>query len=427
MKTKLKKPEEVKALSISGYNQKLKTDVKALSVLADKQENAFFIFKSEFEFVDGVSPLLVIGFTSVWKKFVKENKWLKGANAKQTLFGLCTMEGKTVKLQIQKGKLTEARFAKAIKKNSILKRFKWEWTAALKDDDEDALLEGSKVDETDDLEIDQETLALHKSKAEELSEELTLAIKAMKAIKDKEERKQKILEIDKRADELYAIPNWEDYTPDKLEVVLHKIDKMAAQYEDPKQVNKAHAEAIVKEMVVLIKKLDTQDMVEKEQVMIELDELRDDLDDIPLWRDYTPDNIEDILETVQKELEALKAIEAKVEKKEHSYKLDIDLLQKDFYNDLESFDISEISDDLAMIQSKLGNWTKFEEKINEKPHIADVLKHQNERKELITEFEKIADVMGKVKDKLEAFDNAIDSKNQKKATDLRTEILEILK
>lgn len=428
MKSKIKNPALLDGMDLSTYGRKLKADLSNLKMVGMDQP-ASFVLHTTFEFEDEIAPLMIIGITTKWKKYIKDQKWLKGADAKDTMLGYCIRKDDEIELQVKKGKLTNTKFRQAIKKNKLLKRFKWE---LVEDFDEDEDIDSLQTDEGQEQSHSTEKKAEHKQQAEVIGRELITMVKELQKITDKKEKTALMLKIDKRADDLYIIPDWEDYTDDKLEDILAKIDAAVdgQQQENSSESDKIQAEAIVKEMTGIIQKIKDAKGQQKEDLMEELDQLRDELDDIPKWRDYTPDNIERVLEQVQQSLAQSqakeKATEQKIATKETKYLEKTKTARSEFYKQLENFDASTAKQQVTSLQQMTSEWKAFIKKVLQKPKVADALQHKKELIAYGKEFKQITESLDLITADLEAFNEAIKAKDKVKAEQLKQKIETLL-
>ncbi|MCH2046282.1 MAG: hypothetical protein MK212_19360 [Saprospiraceae bacterium] len=431
MKTKLKNPNNLSGMKVSTYTQFLKADLKQLKTLPEEENTKSFLFRSEFTFAEGESnPLMVIGSTNLWRKFAKSNEWLKPNHIKQTLVGECSFDGELVTLRIKKGKITFAKFQKAIKNNSILKKLNWEWIE--EEEENDSL--GVNQNEEEDKIYSQAEMEEHKAQAALLSKELSVSIKELRNIKDKEEKAKAIIAIDTRAEDLYEIPNWENYTDDKLEAILEKIDKLAAQHEatfsqDKIEEYKKLAEKLAKELTEAIKNLKgIKDKSEKTQLIIAIDKKAEELYAIPNWEDLTDGKLKVVLEKIDKlatEAEQ-KEEEKKVRAKESSFLEEINHLNQSFLNKLKTLDVKSIESELVRAQDILSKWSDFEQDVFAKPLLKDILEKQEERKKIQGEYILIQQRFEAIKSQLSVFYTALDKKDQPQAKAHKAELLRVL-
>lgn len=310
MKSKLKKATDLKGVNESAYTVKLKTDLATLQTLLPEEKPPLFVLRTGYAFDDGESTLLVVGLSSDWKKYIKQAGWLKGAEAKQTSFGTCRREGDNMHVVLQKGKLSAVNFEKAIKKNAALKKLTWHIVEQLTDDENDDFLnddDGSEAPATQGTPAPT-TNEIDQKKATVINKKLVELVQAIQATKDPAEKKKLLLEIDALADQLYAIPLWEEYTPDKIEAVLAKIETMLAeqhtsdsnQSDNTTNQDKALAEQLYKQILALVPQIQqAANDNAKQPLFAQLDTLARQLYAVPKYADYTPDNIEKMLEQRQ--------------------------------------------------------------------------------------------------------------------------------
>lgn len=243
MKTKLKVPKEMSSLTQSAYLMKLKADVAGLKGIPKEEGPIMFIMRTNFNFEDGENTLFVAGVNNLWKKYAKDEAWLKSPNNKETILGLVKFEDEKMEVVVKKGKMTAANFKKGIKANKVLKRYEWNIVEAIDADEDDSLLDDSKQEETESNNVNEGD----KAKAIGIAKELIQMLNQVKGIKEPKEKKALLRKIDTLADSLYVIPNWEDYTPDNLEAALAKIDDLFSKAENDDNEVDSEVEASLKE------------------------------------------------------------------------------------------------------------------------------------------------------------------------------------
>lgn len=133
MKVTVKNPALLQKLAASAYNTKLKASFLELELASEQgDETCSYLFHSEHTFQDGkTGPLLIFGKNNAWKEHIKKESWVKPAKAKQSAVGTALFQNNTLQLVLEQGKITPANFKKAIKENTILKRYEWEFIDAL--------------------------------------------------------------------------------------------------------------------------------------------------------------------------------------------------------------------------------------------------------------------------------------------------------
>lgn len=424
MKTKLKDPTKVGALSESAYMMKLKTDMAALKLIPKEDGPVPFLLRTDFLFEEEEGTLFVAGITTAWKKFAKTQKWLKTPESKKTLIGTCVRKGDEIDVIIEKGKLTKMLFKKAIKANRVLKQYTWnilQEATESEEDEDDSFLDTA----TDDAEESHAVNEEDKAKAVQISKKLIEMVKTLQQTSDKAAKKELILQIDKLADTLYEIPDWEDYTPDNLEAALAKIEAMLKQQADSsKNEDKEKATHLSQEMIGLIKQMKgSQDKGEKAKLLEKLGLLKDQLEQIPNWEDYTPDNLEKVLAQLDEKEEEEIDKEVKIKEKEKSFFEEATLKTESLYTAIAKADFSNLSGLVKDIQSALKTWETFEDKVKERPKLADALEKQENLKAQLLEMESIAAVVASVEVNLAAFKDAVSKKDKAKALELQGQIL----
>lgn len=424
MKTKLKDPNKVSELAESAYMMKLKADLAALKAVPIDGEPVLFLLRADFPFEDESSTLFVAGVTTVWKKYIKAQKWLKTPESKKTLLGTCIRKGEEIDIFIEKGKLPKILFKKAIKANRVLKQYTWnilKEASELEEDEDDNILDEPTSEEADTNTVNE----ADKAKAIEISKKLIEMIRGVQQTTDKAAKKELILQIDKLAETLYEIPNWEDYTPDSLEAALAKIETMLKeQAKSEPNKDKETATKLSQELIGLIKQLkSTQDKGEKASLLKKLGELKDELEEIPNWEDYTPDNLEKVLAQLDEREDNELEKEVKVKEKEKEFFDGTILTTETLYAAIAKQDFSNLSKLVTDVQSALATWKKFEDKVKESPALADALEKQGDLQQQLAEIESVAKVAAAVETNLLAFQKAIAIKDKTAAEELQRQIL----
>jgi hypothetical protein len=427
MKTKLKEPAELSSMANSAYMMKLKSDLSALKASPKEEGPNSFILRAEFQFSDEENTLFVAGINSAWKKHVKEEKWLKTPESKKTLVGTCQFNGDKIELTIIKGKLPKNLFTKAVKANRVLKQYEWvivkdaPETETEDDDDDDGLaVNGNEVAE----QVNEQD----KQKAENISKKLIVMLRSLSQLSDKKAKKELVLQIAKEAENLYAINNWEAYTPDKLETALAEIEQALNGYEaenaSPDDEDAEKAENICKEMIGLIQQIKgLEDKTKKAQLLDQLSQLKTELEEIPNWKDYTPDNLEKVLGQLDEQEDKEEEKEEAIKAKEKIYFDTTNLKIETLYGTIAKEDFSNLSGLVGEIKSALDTWKTFEDKVKGHPTLADALEKQSELEQQLTEIESIAKAAATIEANLLAFQKAIASKDKAGAAELQRQIL----
>lgn len=314
MKSKIKLAQ-LSELTEASYLIKLKMDLAALIASGQKGQESSFVLKSNFEFTDGIGTLMIIGLSNEWKQHIKKEKWLLDSDlSKKTWLGTCQGEGKDISLVAQKGKMTASKFEKAMKSNSAFRKYKWNVVEKLSDGDDSKLLE--EVEETPDTPLEGSVIEANKLKAQEIGKTLATLFHELNTASDPEERKRILTEIDEADDALYAIPDWRDYTDDKLEELLTRFEKYMAQSAPEansnanlkkKSENASKAAKLNKTIVdslVLLKSAVGDEA--KIPILENIVSTSIELKKIPLWEDYTDDRIEVAIGQAELKLNELK-------------------------------------------------------------------------------------------------------------------------
>lgn len=309
MKSKLKKPIDTAKMKISAYTVKLKTDLATLAALPPEERPTPFVLHLNYGFADEESVLFVAGMSNDWKKFVRAEGWLKSPLIKQTWLGTCELKGEDMHLLVKKGKIVRSQFNAAIKQNPALKKLNWVVVEEISDDEDDDLLnETAEVAAEDVVQAAAENKA-DKAKADVINANLVKLIPSLKGA-TAENRRVLLSQIEKLADALYAIPNWEAYTDDSIERYLQQIEAFLAQQDKVEteekgavesSADKAKAEGLSKQLATLLsgyKK--AADAGEKQKLMAEMQSAAALLYAVPKWQDYTDDRLEAVLAQLPK-------------------------------------------------------------------------------------------------------------------------------
>lgn len=416
MKSKLKKPTEVTALTEAAYNSKLKTDLATLAEESKKQVPIPFLLRTEYLFNGKENTLLVVGFSNDWKKIIKSEGWLLSDSAKKTWIGTCLREGNKMKLVVKKGKLTNTLFTAAVKKNAALKKLKWEEVKVLEDSSDDDLLN------EDALEQDDASVATNqedKQKADGINEQLKQLIKALKNEASASKKKEILLAIDELADQLYAIPEWEVYTDDKIEEVLLQIETFLAGKNKEEQdedaiKDKTKAKELEKKLMVLFEEHKSiEDAKEAKEHLIQIETFADLLFDIPQWQTYTDENLEQLLTKTKQTAEKNRLAEIElVLKKEQDIVDKVEDFKTKFYTAVEK-DMTQanLAKHIAFMNAYLVEWQKLYNSMALKG--LDVhAKHLTTFNKLSREVQDISATYEKIQTSLKAFYDAIDAKDK---------------
>lgn len=297
MQTKLKKQEVVAALSSSAYTMKIKSELNRLAELPTDTAPIPFLFHAEFDFADETAPLFIAGLNNHWKKTIK-NDWLK-SDLKNILFGTCSKKNDVIELLVKKGKLTQTRFNTAVKKNAALKKMTWNIVEAFEDDDSDLLNDDPNEDLTpaSSQPSNEANTEADKAKSASLNAQILKLVAEMKTTSG-EAKRQVLIKIDQVADQLYKIPNWEDYTDDRIEQLLTQVEAALSEQnreenKDDKDLKQAQkAQKLVKEIASLFAPFRNAKNDEKKKLLNNIQQLSAELAFIPNWEDYTPDALE---------------------------------------------------------------------------------------------------------------------------------------
>lgn len=299
MKTKLKVPKDISALSQSAYLMKLKADIAGLKAIPKEEGPIMFIMRTNFAFEDGENTLFVAGVNNLWKKYAKEEAWLKSPNNKESILGLVKFEDEKMDVVVKKGKMTTVNFKKGIKANKVLKQYEWNIVEEIDETEDDSML-GDDAGE-DAAEI--QTNEADKAKATTIAKELIQMISQVKTIKDSKEKKELLYKIDKIAETLYTIPNWEEYTPDNLEAALVKIEDLLSKEgeENGRDAESAEAAKDLQKMLIesftKIKTIKENDARTKE-IQYFLNIVKE-LKSVDNWEKLTDDKVEKAIEQVE--------------------------------------------------------------------------------------------------------------------------------
>jgi hypothetical protein len=301
MKSKIKKPAEAEKLTVSGYTVKLKTDLAALAVVEAKALPVSFVLHLDFGFSDEASILFLVGLNTDWKKHIQLTAWLKTPLVKQTWLGTCELKGEDMHLLVKKGKIPRTAFDKAIKQNPALKKFNWIITEEISDDEDDDLL-----NEEPEIEAvpatSTETSSKDRERANAINANLVKLIPNLKGATP-ENRRVLLAQIEKLADALYAIPNWEDYTDDSIERYLEQIERFLAKEEQEKAEpsDKERAEKLAQQLAAYLAAFKkATESSDKQKIMSAMQSAAQKLEAVPNWRDYTDDKLEAILAQLPK-------------------------------------------------------------------------------------------------------------------------------